>query len=83
MKRLLLSATIFGLLTLASGSVGASSLTLNFSGEFTSTSTLGGTALGADNAFSYTATFDTTTGISKGLASRYFRPSQFSTSLAS
>ncbi len=64
MKRLCLTATLFGLLILASRSAGASSLTLSFSGEFASTSTLGGTALGGDNAFSYTATFDTTTGIS-------------------
>ncbi len=64
MKRLCLTATLFGLLILASRSAGASSLTLSFSGEFALTSTLGGTALGGDNAFSYTATFDTTTGIS-------------------
>src|SRR5271157_1387322 len=72
MKRLCLTAAIFGLLTLASGSAGASSLTLSFSGEFASTSTLGGTALGADSAFSYTATFDTTTGISKGTGEEIF-----------
>ncbi len=63
MKRLCVIATAFVLLTLASGSVGASTLTLNFSGVFDPTTTLGGTALGADTSFSYNAIFDTTTGI--------------------
>jgi PEP-CTERM motif len=63
MKRLCLTATLFGLLTLASGRVDASSLTLNFSGEFSATTTINGTALGAVTPFSYTAIFDSTTGI--------------------
>ncbi len=61
-----LGLIVFGLLTLASGRADAGMLTLSFSGEFGPTTTLGGTALGADTAFTYAATFDTTTGISKG-----------------
>jgi PEP-CTERM motif len=66
MKRLCLTATMFGLLAMASGRVDASSLTLSFSGEFTSTTTVGGTALGAVTPFTYTAVFDSTTGIPIG-----------------
>src|SRR5271157_546513 len=72
MKSLYLVATAIGLLALASGSAGASSLTLNFAGQFSSTTTLDGTALGADTDFSYTANFDTTTGISKGTGVEIF-----------
>ncbi len=66
MKRLCVTAALFGVLALASGRADASSLTLSFSGEFTSTTTVGGTALGANTPFTYTAVFDSTTGIPIG-----------------
>jgi hypothetical protein len=63
-KKLYLLATVLALLSLASGRAGADTLVLSFSGEFGPTSTFNGVALGADTPFSYTATFDTTTGSS-------------------
>jgi len=63
MKRLFALATAFGLFALASGQADAATLLLNFSGEFGPTTTLGGTALGADTPFTFTASFDSTAGI--------------------
>jgi len=55
MKRsLLLLTASLGLATAAS----ASMVTLNYSGSFDPTSTLGGTAFGADTPFTFHATFD-------------------------
>jgi hypothetical protein len=71
-KRLYLFAALLGLFTMASAQADAAMLMLNFSGEFGPTTTLGGTALGADTAFTFAATFDTTTGISKGTGVEIF-----------
>ena len=72
MKSFYVLVTTIGLMTLASVRAEAGTLTLNFSGEFGPTTTLGGTALGADTAFSFQATFDTTTGIAKGTGIEIF-----------
>ena len=56
-------AAALGLAVLASGRVEASMLTLNMSGTFGPTATLGGTALGAGTPFMVAATFDSTSGI--------------------
>src|SRR5689334_2721180 len=63
MKWVCLVATMSSVLIVVSSNASASSLTLSFSGEFGPTTTIGGTALGANTPFSLTAVFDTTTGI--------------------
>jgi len=63
MKRIYLVAAAIGLFMSASGRDGAATLILSFSGSFGPTTTLGGTALGADTPFTIMAAFDTTTGI--------------------
>ena len=62
MMRLGQLTTVLGLLVMTYARAEAAMLTLNFSGEFGPTTTLGGTALGANTAFTFAATFDSTMG---------------------
>jgi PEP-CTERM motif len=62
MKKVRLFAAVLGLLTLGFNRAEGSLLTLNLSGKFGPT-TLGGTALGADTAFTLAASFDSASGI--------------------
>jgi hypothetical protein len=63
MTKLKLMAIGLCFFALSSVCADAGTLAMNFSGEFGPTTTLDGTALGADTAFSFTATFDSTAGI--------------------
>jgi hypothetical protein len=77
--RKFLLAVIVELLTLGSGQVEAGLLGLEATGAFGPTSTLGGTAFGADTPYSFGAVFDPTTdrNPTPGDGAGYFRATQF------
>ena len=77
-------AVIVVLVTLGSGQAEAGLLALEATGAFGPTSTLGGTAFGADAPYSFRAVFDPTKdrNPTPGDGAGYFRATQFTITIA-
>ena len=74
----LLCVAIVGALTVAASSAAAAAnLALDVTGEFSPTTTLGGTALGANTPFSFHAVFDPLDNVNPTPGAGYFRPTEF------
>ena len=80
---IILWLAVVGTLTLAAlGTAEATNLALDVTGEFGPTTTLNGTALGANTPFSFHAVFDPAEDVNPTPGAGYFRPTEFAIEIA-